>query len=335
MIINPLYLLSFISSATIAFFTSVFIVHFIIYFFQIRQYRIRYLLRLFPFACVILNFLFLKYNLSKWLNPLSCPSCIQKMTLNLFFPDLKTYLYTNNISLIDHLSYKDPYSIGFLFIILFGSLTIFMIGRKLLQIFTANRYVTSLVRTSIACTRAITNSHLKSLINRHKTKIAISQEVQVPMATHINTIVMPAEMTKLSQEEFEAVIAHELEHIRWEDPQLKPFINIYASIFWWIPIKGWIKKMEEDQELGCDQGILKHNLSGEFLATALIKVGTHVKNKRLENVCSLGTKKKPLLKRVRAILNFYPKEKFTLIGVSVIVLGLMLMSMCLFIESYE
>lgn len=55
---------------------------------------------------------------------------------------------------------------------------------------------------------------------------------------------------------FEAVVAHELERIRWKDPYIKICSALFASLLWWIPLKGWLNKIEMDQEEASDRGCL-------------------------------------------------------------------------------
>ncbi|MBA3817240.1 MAG: M56 family metallopeptidase [Parachlamydiaceae bacterium] len=328
MVTNPLYLLSFIFSTILAFFTTALLVHCFIYFFKIRNYRARYILRILPFATPLLDFLALEYNISNWLNPLSCSSCLQKAFLGLFYPELQAYLNLNEISLIDYFHY-DSYIIGLGLTVLIGSISTYFICQTLIQLIFANRYLTLIIGSSISCIRPIMNTNLKSMIEFKSTRILLSKEIHIPMATPYNAIVMPFEISQFSQEEFEAIIAHECEHVTWRDPQIKIAINAFRSLFWWIPVKNWINKMEEDQEMASDQGILKHDFSEEFLASALVKVAIHVKNEKLISVCHLSGENS-ILRRVKALMNRYPKENFSFFGVLVLILALALLLVCAF-----
>lgn len=323
--IDPFHVLSFILSTILAFFTTALGVHAIIYCLRIRTYRIRHFLRLLPFAGILLDFLAFNNNLSNWLNPLSCSSCTQKAFLT-FLPDLQHYLSTHQISLLHYLAIKDSLNLGWALVILMGCISLFLTGRKLLQIFYTNHYVIALIKKAKSYESCLTNERLISLIRLHKLEIVVSQKIHVPMA-FINTIVLPEEMYKLTQREQEVVIAHELEHIRWKDSLLKMFIHVFVSLFWWIPIKNWIKIMEEEQELSCDQEAVKYNFSGKFLASALVKITTSAKESRLTNVC-LFKKKNRLLKRMKAALTDYPREQFTTMGAFIIFFGLVLLTLC-------
>lgn len=312
-----MHLLSFVLSTILSFYTTALVVQAVIYCFQMKRYRTRYFLHFIPFVAVILDGVMHEYSVGNWLNPLSCSSCTQKLFLHVFFPDLQNYLSSNQISLIRYLSFEDPYQI--LKIIMSG-ITIVMISRKLLQIIVANRYVKKIIKQG---TLNQVNTHLKSV------QIVNSKEILVPMATTRSVIVMPTDIKNLSQDEYEAIIAHELEHIYWKDPEMKLFLHLFRASLWWIPTKFWIKKMEECQEMGCDQEILNQSILKENLASALIKVASYKKNQTLVNVCFF--KENRTLKRIRAISSSYTKEKVTFVGIAVISCGILLLMLCLFL----
>lgn len=330
MISNPLQLLSLLISSIFAFYIAVLMVEFLICCFQVRKYRLRYLLRLLPFIAILFEFFTLGNGIGNWLNPLSCTSCIQKFLLSTFFSDLQSYLNTHQISLVNHLSHNFSYKIGVVLFALFSCTTIFLTLRQLFQIILMNRFILSTIESGKACTQEIRNHSLSLLIDQHRTKIIENQILKTPVATHLNTIIIPTSIVeRLSQDEFETVIAHELEHVYWKDPLLKSFCNFMAAFFWWIPTKNWMKKMELDQEMACDQGIFKHHFTGDLFASALFKVANSVKAKELKPLCSFVChEKKPIIKRITAILNLYPKEQLPIIGLLMVILGITILLSC-------
>ncbi|MBA3816023.1 MAG: M48 family metalloprotease [Parachlamydiaceae bacterium] len=61
-------------------------------------------------------------------------------------------------------------------------------------------------------------------------------------ATFGNRIVFPeALVNALSQQEFEAIITHEWQHLRWKDPHTKIIGSLIAHFFWWLPTLWWMK----------------------------------------------------------------------------------------------
>lgn len=325
MVINPLYFLSFIFSTVLAFFTTALLVHCSIYLLKIKNYRTRFILRLLPFVTPFIDFLALEFSISNWLNPLSCSSCAQKIILSFFFPELQEHLYDNQISLMDYYYYD---SIGMIALALVGCIFTYFIIRTFFQLFIANQQLCSIIKNSTPYRRILTNPNLQASIDSRQTQILLSNEIRVPLATPYNTIILPFEIDQFLQMEFETVVAHEWEHIFWRDSQIKILISLFQTFFWWIPVKGWIKKIEEDQELASDQGVLKHNFAGEYLASALVKVARHVKEKKLANICYLVKDENSILKRIRALVDRYPKDSFPIFGVGMIVLALVLLIIC-------
>jgi beta-lactamase regulating signal transducer with metallopeptidase domain len=113
-------------------------------------------------------------------------------------------------------------------------------------------------------------------------------------------------MEELSQDEFEAVVAHEFEHLRWKDPLLKIFCSSISTLCWWIPTIWWLKKLEIDQEEASDSGLGKYGIDSVFLASAIIKVLEKAKSLKmtydLAPTCSLHSSKSNI-KRFEALLN--------------------------------
>jgi beta-lactamase regulating signal transducer with metallopeptidase domain len=153
------------------------------------------------------------------------------------------------------------------------------------------------------CSRPIENILLANAVEQNNIKIFASKKVTIPMATYFKAIFIPKKIIeKLPQGEFEAFIAHELEHVLWKDPTIRLFLQFISGIFWWVPTHLWQKKLEFDQEIACDQSILKYGLKQEFLASALVKVATTAKEKSHESLCYLNNEKHPSLKRVQMML---------------------------------
>ncbi len=91
-------------------------------------------------------------------------------------------------------------------------------------------------------------------------------------------ILFPASLTTtLSSEETEAVIAHELGHCHWKDCGLRLVCSFIASLFWWIPSRWWLKRIEEKQEQASDEMIYRFGISSLALAEAVLKTAQKAK----------------------------------------------------------
>jgi beta-lactamase regulating signal transducer with metallopeptidase domain len=78
---------------------------------------------------------------------------------------------------------------------------------------------------------------------------------------------------RLTEKEINAVIAHELGHIRQFDIVFTMFIQALGDIFWFIPGYRWLcRKIDRTREIVADQYAVKNGISGEFLASALLKL---------------------------------------------------------------
>ncbi len=332
MIPNPLSLISFLFSGAIAFFTVALLVKIIFAIFKINNHRLRATLRLLPFFSLVIDILCNNFSIGNWLNPLSCDSCTQRVLLQMFSPSLKTYLATNEISLISHLASDSPQIISLSLFILFSSITIFFICRQLFQLFFLTRILRSTIQNGITCSRQIENLQLASVLQKNKTNIIVSAETKIPMAAYANTIIMPKKIVdEFSQEEFEAIIAHEFEHVYWKDPFSRLFLQFIAATFWWIPTHSWTRKIELDQEMACDRSILKYDADCESLASALVKVTKHARNNLSQALCCFTSKTNHAIARLQVMLGFSSLAQESLLGrhLIAVAVGCLFLLVCL------
>lgn len=137
----------------------------------------------------------------------------------------------------------------------------------------------------------------------------LTEEIQVPLAGWGKRIFFPKMLAEsLTQEEFEAVVAHELEHHRWNDTILRALCYGTAALFWWVPMRSWLRKLEQEQEFACDASVYKYGLDGLVLASALQKTILKKQEARYYPCAAFRSiDARPLLERLRAVL--FPKEK--------------------------
>lgn len=308
MISSPFFLLSILSSAFFAFFTAAFAVEIAMKIFRITHHRIRSMARLLPFISLLSDLFFNRYSIAHWINPLSCESCVQKFFLDIFFPQLKAQLAQNEISLVNYLAIDRGHSFFTAIFILFATFT-FLVGlHKLVKVFLLIRYLRTVVKNGFLWDRPVENVQLAQKLQQDNVKIYISDEIQIPLATFSKAIVIPRGLIeKLTTQEFEAVVAHELEHVKFQDPLARLLYQFTATIFWWVPTHAWIKKLEQDQEMACDQSVLKYGLEGESLASALVKVTRQVKCNQA--LCYLASGRKTTLVRMEKILGLSPIDE--------------------------
>lgn len=315
---NPFFLLSVLIGPFFAFFVWVFLVKIFIRIFSIKNFRLKATLKLIPFGSLILNYYAKTYSVAYWLNPLSCASCIQKFSLDYLYPHVKEHLLQYKICLIQYLgkSYEHIFFHGLLVTIKLISILLLSIEilRTCYSLFVLKR----IIRTSVTCHRSLNNPKLTEVLEKHGIRILVNQDIEVPFASYNKTIVIPQHIvTVFPQEEFEAVIAHEYEHIRCYDPLVRLLYLCTAAVFWWIPTNFWKKQIKQDQEMACDNHALHYGISNQSIASAVVKVIKQMN--RCPSFCYFSNKAYPTALRLQSLLGLIAprqeKIRFALLGI--------------------
>lgn len=78
---------------------------------------------------------------------------------------------------------------------------------------------------------------------------------------------------RLNDAQLEAIIAHELCHVRRRDNLTSAFHTIVEAIFWFYPAVWWIKgKLLEERERACDEAVLESSGQAETYAEGILNV---------------------------------------------------------------
>lgn len=332
---NPFFLISTLLSSIIAFASVAFIVEMLLILLQryatFNNGRTRALLRCLPFVSLAIDLLFNAFSIGYLFNPLNCRSCVQKLILFLFFPDLRSYLYAHEISLLEHLGEATSHTIFAGISIILTVITLFFVLRKVIEAIFDSRILRSMMRSGSLCSRPIENALLAKALQKNDVKIFVSNDVDIPLATYSNTIFIPSETEEhFSQEEFEAIIAHELEHIRWKDPLVRFFSQLISAIFWWVPTYQFQKRLEFEQEVACDQSVTQYSMNKNSLASALVKITTNSKKKTYDVLCYFIKKRHALLQRLEALLNIGAKSSkyYEWMSFVIVILAAMIILFC-------
>lgn len=294
-----------------------------------KNHRARFVMRLLPYGVLLIDRIFGCFSLGNWFNPLNCESCVQKIILEAYYPDLKQYLSANEISLLRHLSYENSHIIfSFLFVLFFG-ISLYKLAQVVYQSFSMNRALQSLMQNREECVRPVQNGLLKSLLNRYKVKIWITSEVSGPMVSWNREIYLPKDISEeLEQQEFESILAHEVEHVRWKDSWTNLVLRSVAAIFWWIPMESWYRGVEQDQEMACDANVIHYDLEEEYLASALVKVSKELKNKSLKAFCYFAKSSGRTKSRLEALLGNDAPYRITGYYCLTVLLATFILSVC-------
>lgn len=318
-------------NSTLVFFTSVMLIEACLFLFRVKQPRIKALCRSIPILKLCLD-LFL-YNFTAWalwhgVNPIEAPAGTRSLSAILGLAsnglssipifDSGIQLHLNNgmtFTLADlALLSFNVFWIKFIVAIAFaGSIGFCLI--KTHGLARSYRRIKLIVNNALPCTRGIINAALQLSISRSKVNILVSSFVNVPCAIGIfkKKVVFPASLiNELTQDEFEAIIAHEMAHLRWYDAVCRIFLNLISAFYWWIPCKWWQARIEQNQEMACDVYVSSFKISRTALANAIVKSIKKARTEQLPVLAMGFVKESHYLVRMKAILTESTPRKLLL-----------------------
>jgi beta-lactamase regulating signal transducer with metallopeptidase domain len=118
------------------------------------------------------------------------------------------------------------------------------------------------------------------------------------------TITLPEGLSSLlAPREFEAVLLHELARAKRRDNLTLALVYALVCLFWFDPLLWWIeRRLIAEQELACDELVLRHGPSREEYATAILKVCEFQVTGTIVGGC--GVMGSNLRSRMEAIMSF-------------------------------
>lgn len=200
-------------------------------------------------------------------------------------------------------------AISYLFIVLTG-LKFLNLGVK---IWKQNIRKKEFLKGCSPCYRAIENLELKKALLLERTEIFINAGYAgSPLLIGIfqPKIIFPERLLQLlDQKEYEAILAHELQHAIHKDIFIRGMLKVIDKCFWWIPLKRLINAIELGQEFACDQSVEKYKIDSIELASGIVKVA---KFSVATSPALFGAqlyREKLLKKRIQTLLNGSNKFK--------------------------
>lgn len=136
--------------------------------------------------------------------------------------------------------------------------------------------------------------------------VLLSELVSVPLTCGLlrPRIVLPAEAADWNSSRLQAVLSHEVSHIRRRDVASQVFAH-FISALWWFQPAVWVlrRKLRNESEMACDaeavrSGLKPSTYAGELLAVAKSLSG----DARLSSLAIGMTRTKSLEARLRAVL---------------------------------
>lgn len=186
---------------------------------------------------------------------------------------------------------------GTVSLILFAAF-LFRLGRSLMVLSHIRQHATPYKKP-------LQNRQLLRKMKQANSQLIISSEIETPCAFGIfnKKICFPSQLVyRLSQDEFEAIIAHELDHVCWNDGMIRLLSHFFCTLFWWVPTGWWLNLIESTQEKACDAKVSQFNMLKLDLASAIIKTAKTAKSSSLSILFTCFIQDASILKRLQLLL---------------------------------
>lgn len=304
------FLVNIFCNSLLTFFTTSGLIALILLLFRIRPSRLSSFLWMIPLYKLPFDLCY--YNFTTWsylhgIDPTSCPAGTRNLTIGL-------QCLTDAIFPFLHISSKIQLDVPPNFTFTFADLLALKIPLSILYLcmpiifFLSCYFVYKMIKNTprkkpSGHTKKISHQELSSYCKKHDIQV-ISTEDPSPYSYGVfaHTICIPSSPL-LSEEEYCAILAHEVEHCRYKDTLSRYLLCVIATFFWWIPTKWLRKKIEIEQELSCDSACQRHKIDPIHLASALYifakankssfacSLTEHVVSKRIQLLLSPQLKK--------------------------------------------
>ncbi len=150
---------------------------------------------------------------------------------------------------------------------------------------------------------------------KRKVQIWVSELVSSPVTIGFlkPIILIPiAAINNLSPYQLEAVLLHELAHIKRSDYLINLFIHIIRTILYFNPfVNSFIKIIETEREKSCDEMVLQFQYNSHHYASALLELEKANHSQQILALAASGNNS-DLLYRIENILNIKKKNSINL-----------------------
>ncbi len=165
-----------------------------------------------------------------------------------------------------------------------------------------------------------TNAHLLGQISKYagvnrpwNLRFSLSPELTLPMTWGINnpTVVLPMAAENWPAKQFEAVVLHELAHIRRFDFFSQMAAEAVCAAYWFHPMV-WLgaRAMRSDAELAADEAVLRSGLKPSEYAFELLKLANQI-GRKTPAFAPIGTpamNNSKIETRLESILRYTPNQ---------------------------
>jgi len=116
-----------------------------------------------------------------------------------------------------------------------------------------------------------------------------------------NLLIPAGILERLSADQFKAVLAHELRHVRRRDNLTSAIHMMVEAIFWFHPLVWWIgSRLVDERERACDEEVLRQGSAPGVYAECIVQVCKNYVESPL--TCAAGVMGSDLKKRIQMIL---------------------------------
>lgn len=281
------FILNIFINSFLTFFTVVLLIEMVIFLFRIQQGRFASILRMIPI--IKLPFDLFCYDFSRWsylqgVNPLTAEKGSRvlsaifgwpyAMSDSDFLPIRSSIEFTVGhqlrFTIADIAAYLIPPILLYILCFSLGICSLIFVSNKILRYF---RYLSHLQKRETKSHQK-TNPFIDKLTKRNHFTIVFSSFCTSPFVAGLFSpqIYIPETLYKnLSKSEYEAILAHEIGHIRYKDNLSRFILSLICSAFWWIPTNWLRKRIEDGQEIGCDTQCKNYGTHAIDLASAIHK----------------------------------------------------------------
>lgn len=140
-----------------------------------------------------------------------------------------------------------------------------------------------------------------------RTEVLLSDELRVPVTCGLlkPRIVLPHSAEGWSASRLEAVLLHELAHVKRRDLTAQALVYLIAALWWFQPL-GWLlrRRMRAESEFACDAAAISSGLRASEYAQELLGVAKFAGSDRRFSSSAIGmVRASDLEARLRAILH--------------------------------
>ena len=166
---------------------------------------------------------------------------------------------------------------------------------------------------------ALVSSRETQVLKRVRSWLLLNREVDILVSDKVTvaglwgirrpTVLLPeAAASRLSDEELEAVMLHELLHVERRDNLAVVLQKVITVLLWFYPL-AWLidRKLFEERERACDEEVVRLGKSPETYVSGVLKVARACVEQRLVGISSIGGAS--LKRRMKHLLSTEPPKE--------------------------